>query len=522
MSHGAAPREQWATRLGLILAMAGNAVGLGNFLRFPVQAAQNGGGTFMIPYFVSILLLGIPMMWVEWGIGRHGGVYGHGTTPGMFERLWNHRFAKYLGVLGIGMPLAVCIYYTYVESWTLAYSWFSFHGDYHALADVEGQMAGFLDSYHGISEGSRINFNVAAYGFFLATIIINIWILSRGIAKGIELLAKIAMPLLFVFAALLVFRVFTLGVPDPAVAPNGVWDGFNFIWNPDFSRLGDSTVWLAAAGQIFFTLSIGMGTIQCYASYLREQDDVVLTGLSTTATNEFAEIVLGGSIAIPVAVAYFGLDKAADIGGAYDLAFVTLPIIFTKIPLGQIFGGLWFLLLFFAGITSSVALASPAMSFLQDELGLPRRRSAILLGSLIFLCVQPVILFKQFGFLDEMDFWAGTFGLVVFAFIEVILFAWVFGMGRAWKELQKGADIRIPGFFRPVIQYVTPLFLAAILITFTYQNAWPVLSFQDAPGVNIPYLWGARFLMVALIAGFAWLTYRAWRNRRPGDGEERA
>lgn len=518
----AVPRELWATRYGLILAMAGNAVGLGNFLRFPVQAAQNGGGTFMIPYFISILLLGIPMMWVEWTIGRYGGAYGYNTTPGMFERLWKHPLAKYLGVLGIAMPLSVCIYYTYVESWTLAYSWFSFHGDYHALGEAEGQMAGFLNSYHGITDGSGWNFNLLAYGFFAVTLATNIWILSRGIAKGIELLAKIAMPLLFVFALFLVFRVFTLGTPVPEVAAEGVWEGFNFIWNPDFSRLADSGVWLAAAGQVFFTLSIGMGTIQCYASYLREKDDVALTGLTTTATNEFAEIVLGGSIAIPVAVAYFGVDRVANIGGSFDLGFVTLPIIFTKIPLGQLFGGLWFLLLFFAGITSSVALASPAMSFLQKQLGMTRRRAALALGALIFVCVQPVILFKQFGFLDEMDFWAGTFGLVVFAFIEVILFAWVFGMARAWKEMQKGADLKIPGFFRPVIQYVTPLFLAAILITFTYQQVWPKLSFANVPSENIPYLWGARMLMIALIAGFCWLTYRTWNKTRHDEPEEGA
>jgi NSS family neurotransmitter:Na+ symporter len=204
----------------------------------------------------------------------------------------------------------------------------------------------------------------------------------------------------------------------------------------------------------------------------------------------------------------------ANIGGSFDLGFVTLPIIFTKIPLGQLFGGLWFLLLFFAGITSSVALASPAMSFLQNQLGMTRRRAAAALGALVFICVQPVVFFKQFGFLDEMDFWAGTFGLVVFAFIEVILFAWVFGMTRGWKELQKGADLKIPGFFRPVIQYVTPLFLGAILITFTYQQAWPTLSFAGAPPENIPYLWGARLLMLALVAGFCWLTYRTWDRTR--------
>ena len=116
-------RESWASQLGLVLAMAGNAVGLGNFLRFPALAARNGGGTFMIPYFISLLLLGIPLMWIEWGIGRHGGKHKFSTSPGMFEVLWNNPLAKYLGALGVFIPLAFVIYYTYIESWTLGYGY---------------------------------------------------------------------------------------------------------------------------------------------------------------------------------------------------------------------------------------------------------------------------------------------------------------------------------------------------------------------------------------------------------------
>ncbi|MBE7416062.1 MAG: sodium:calcium symporter, partial [Deltaproteobacteria bacterium] len=123
-------REQWGTRIGLILAMAGNAIGLGNFLRFPVQAAENGGGAFMIPYFISLLILGIPLMWIEWGIGRYGGLRGHGTAPGMFDELWKNRAAKYVGILGVFLPLVVVIYYTYICSWTLAFGIFSIIGSF--------------------------------------------------------------------------------------------------------------------------------------------------------------------------------------------------------------------------------------------------------------------------------------------------------------------------------------------------------------------------------------------------------
>lgn len=141
-------REHWSTRIGLILAIAGSAIGLGNFLRFPVQAASYGGGAFMIPYFVALILLGVPLMWVEWAMGRFGGAQGHGTTPGIFKLMWPGRASKYLGVLGIAFPLIVLIYYTYIESWTLAYSYFSLTGAYSGIDSREG-MGAFLGDFLG-------------------------------------------------------------------------------------------------------------------------------------------------------------------------------------------------------------------------------------------------------------------------------------------------------------------------------------------------------------------------------------
>jgi NSS family neurotransmitter:Na+ symporter len=199
--------------------------------------------------------------------------------------------------------------------------------------------------------------------FFFITLGINLWILSRGVSQGIEKLAKIAMPILFVFAFILVIRVLTLKAPNPAIPENSVRNGFAYLWNPDFSQITKAKPWLAAAGQIFFTLSIGTGSILTYASYVKKREDIALTGLSTSITNEFAEVILGGSIAIPIAVAFFGLAETQEIakGGAYNLGFAAMPIIFQKLPFGHILGDMWFLLLFFAGITSSVALCSPAI-----------------------------------------------------------------------------------------------------------------------------------------------------------------
>lgn len=265
-------------------------------------------------------------------------------------------------------------------------------------------MTGFLSSYQGITKSETFTSLWPAYILMLVTFALNFAILYKGISKGIERLAKIALPLLFLFAIILAIRIITLGTPDPAFPENTVANGFAFIWNPDFSALGNPNIWLAAAGQIFFTLSLGMGTIHAYASYLKPDEDIVLSGLSTAFTNEFAEVILGGSIAIPVAVAFFGLDATKQIaqGGAFNLGFVSMPIIFESnhFPLGEVFGFMWFLLLFFAGITSSVAMGQPVVAFLEDEFGMDRKKAVTTLAIGVLMAVQFVIFFLKFGFLD--------------------------------------------------------------------------------------------------------------------------
>ena len=495
--------------------MAGNAVGLGNFLRFPVQAAQNGGGTFMIPYFISFLLLGIPMMWIEWGIGRYGGTHGHGSVPGMFDLLTDRKkpWAKYLGILGVVMPLVVFIYYTYVVSWMMGFSFFSLTGDFFGLDNVD-DMRNYLYSYQNIFETSSHGGWVALL-FFLITISFLGWVLARGISAGIEKLALIGMPILFLFAFLLLVRVVTL--PPVEASPA---EGLNFIWNPDWKSLANAKVWLAAAGQMFFTLSVGMGSIQTYASYLRKKDDVALTGLSTAATNEFAEVVLGGTIAIPAAVVFFGVAGATAIAnrGAYDLGIVAMGVVFQGLPgpqiLGQLAAFLWFFLLFIAGVTSCVALASPTIAFLQEEIGLTRRNAARSVAALGLVLGLFHVVFYQKGVLNEWDYWAGTFGLVLFATIEIILFSFVFGIDRGWDELHKGADIKIPRIYKPIMKWVTPLFLITLLTWWTVTEAIPnVLMKGVTEAGNIPYLWLARILMIALVVVGGVLIRRSWVHK---------
>jgi SNF family Na+-dependent transporter len=501
--------------------MAGNAVGLGNFLRFPVQAAQNGGGAFMIPYFISFLLLGIPLMWVEWTIGRYGGRFGHSSLPGMFDKMWNHPVAKYLGVLGLFMPLAVMVYYTYVESWSLGYSLFTATGRYWGN-DTFASMSSFLAGYQGWGGADNIFFSGISWAWvmFAITLSINVYVLSKGISGGIEIVARYALPALFVLAGILVVRVLMLGTPDPAQPDFSVATGMGFIWNPQLDQLADPGIWLAAAGQIFFTLSLGMGTIHCYASYLAESDDIALTGLATASTNEFAEVVLGGTLAIPAAVAFFGLDATRELAqNSYDLAFAVMPALFQKFPFGQLFGTLWFGLLFIAGITSSLAQGQPLLSFLQEEFNYTRKQAAMMLGLIVFILCQPVIFFIQHGYLNELDYWAGTFGLVILATVEIILFAWLFGMKKGWDEITRGADIRVPLIFRFIITWVTPLLLLVILGRWAILELPSQLMMEGVADADKPYILGARIVMVAGFLVLCLLVRQAWRRRARAESE---
>ncbi len=464
MGNGA-PREAWGSRIGLILAAAGNAIGIGNLLRFPGQAAQNGGGAFMVPYIVCLVLFGLPMMWVAWTVGRYGGRFGHGTTPGMFDRMWRPRFgwpiAKYLGVLGVALPLIFCLYYTYIEAWCLGYSFFSLTGDFASSAERTVAMPLYFREFLGDAPTSNYFGGLAPAFIFLGiTVALNVFVLYRGIAKGIELLAKVAVPMLFLFCLVLIVRVFTLD-SERAI------EGLNFLWKPNFDSLRSPGVWVAAAGQVFFTLSIGIGSLECYASYLRENDDVTLTGLTTASTNEFVEVIFGSLIAIPAAAVFFGSDpeslQGIASGGTFSIGMISMPETLREIPPLQVFGTIWFLLLFFAAFTSSVAVCQPVMAFLQDEAKIPRSRAAILVGIFWALFSIPLVLYYRYGSLDEMDRWAGTIGLVVFSAIEVVIFAWIFRLRRGWEEMHRGADIRVPKIFYPIMLVITPVCLLALL-----------------------------------------------------------
>jgi SNF family Na+-dependent transporter len=475
---GAKKGEAWSSRLGVIMAVAGSAVGLGNFLRFPGLAAQYGSGAFMIAYFVSLLILGIPICWAEWTLGRYAGQRGFRSSPGIFYALIHHPAGKYIGVIGVLIPVVIYMYYVYIEAWCLGYSWYSLTGQLNLGADVAAYgdfWAKFVGATeNGLTIGHGHNQVLA---FLVIVFALNFFIIYRGLSKGIELFCKVGMPALILLAIIVLIRVLTLGTPDPAKPDQNLINGLGFMWNPTkadgssvIAQLANPQLWLAAAGQIFFSLSVGFGVIITYASYLKEKDDVVLSGLTASSANEFCEVALGGLITVPAAFIFLG---AAGVTTGFSLGFKVLPLVFSQMPAPWFFGGAWFFLLFLAAITSSLSMIQPGIAFLEEGLGLNRKQSVSLLGLLTALgCLFVVYFSKDLKALDTMDFWVGTFLLFVMATIIIIVFGWVMGIERGWAEAHKGAAIRIPDFFKPIIKYLCPVYLLAIFAFWILFNVF--------------------------------------------------
>lgn len=488
--------EQWATRIGVILAVAGSAVGLGNFLRFPGQAAQNGGGAFMLPYFISLLILGIPLCWAEWTMGRYGGTRGFNSAPGIFSVIWPNRLAKYFGALALLIPLVIYMYYVLIEAWCLSYALQYLTGDLLVggggrIDELMQRVAEQNDS--GATSGATrtlaysqffvefvgANENGFALGgqgskwlwIIVLTFGLNFWLIYRGITKGIERFCRVAMPLMAILAFTVLLRVLTLGTPDPAHPDRSVINGLGFMWNPKPDKLWDPQTWLAASGQIFFSLSVGFGIIVNYASYLRREDDIVLSGLTSSSVNEFFEVCLGGLITIPAAFIFLGALEASTLESSFALGFRTLPNVFSAMWGGQIFGFLWFFMLFLAAITSSVSMLQPVIAFLEEGAGLKRHFSVTILGLIAALGAGFVLYFSEgLTALATFDDWVGTFFIFLLAMFQTFLYGWVLGIERGEQEAHQGAHLRIPRFVQYVLKYVAPLYLMVIFVTFCYSN----------------------------------------------------
>jgi NSS family neurotransmitter:Na+ symporter len=514
-------KQEWGTRLGVILAVSGSAVGLGNFLRFPSQAAANGGGAFLIPYFCALLLLGIPIGWAEWTMGRYGGRKGLHSAPAIMGAIGGGRIFRYLGIAGVLIPLAVSFYYTYIESWCLMYCWNYVTGglgiDAGApLAEQTRVASEFYDKYTGRGHnGVLAGDSYQTLTFWVIAFAVNIVLVFRGISKGIEKFCSYAMPAMAVCALVVLVRVLTLGTPDPALPDQNVINGLGYMWNPDFEALRNPQTWLAAAGQIFFSLSVGFGVIINYASYMRRKDDVVLSGLTSSATNELFEVGFGGLITLTSAFVFLGASgtlAATQTNIPFGLGFNTLPVVFAQMgPIGNAVGAIWFFMLFLAAITSSISMYQPTLAFFQEALGWTRQRATTLMVSICVIGSFLVMYFSRGSlFWGAIDDWVGTFLIFILAMVEIICFSWVFGINRGWDEAHEGAQMRIPGFYKFVMRFVSPLYLLAVFAAFAYQNlgAWVSAVMEE------PLRQGALALVIAvtgLLIVCTWIGERRWR-----------
>lgn len=471
----------------MILAVMGSAVGLGNFLRFPGLAARYEGGAFMVPYFISLLILGLPLAWVEWSLGRYGGSQGHNSTPGIYRSIWKNRIAPYCGVLAIIIPAMIYMYYVYIEGWCLAYAIRYLFGEMNYGADPAAYKNFFFDFVGMKGDGVALSTSGdwplgSAVLFTAVCFTINFILIYRGLAKGIEWFCRWAMPLLIVCAIIVLVRVLTLGTPNPELPEQNLLNGLGYMWNLDVSdksfwaSLCNPEMWLAAAGQIFFSLSVGFGIVITYASYMNKDDDIALSSLTASSGNEFCEVALGGMIIVPAGFVFLGKAFVENPPSTFGLGFVALPNVFNQMIFGQAIGFLFFFLLFLAAVTSSLSMLQPAIALLEEGLGLRRKASVAMLGFITAVGAAFVVYFsKDLLALDTIDFWIGTFCIFVLATFQVILFGWVLGVDRGFEELGRGAEIRIPRFVKFIIKYVSPTYLLVIF------GLWINQQFFTAP-----------------------------------------
>lgn len=565
-------QEQWTSKLGVIFAVAGGAIGLGNFLRFPGLAAQYGGGAFMVAYVISLLVLGIPVGWAEWSLGRRGGLLGSNCGPGIFWKLTHgSTLWKMLGVLPVLGPTAVAFYYIPIEAWCFGYMCQLAEGT--SSFETATQTQSFFNDFVGISaHGAAFSGGSLLIVSLLVSVVLNLWIVYRGISQGVERFCRWSIPVLLVISIILLLRVLTIGTPDPMYPERNVEEGLGYMWNPNkvlleeridnagggeewqvismapinrpdamdalkkqveesdgqlrltemtlWQGLKNIELWLAAAGQVFLSLSVGVGLILTYASYLRKKDDVALSALTAVAANETCEVTIAGMMTIPAAVAFFGVAGAAG-QGTFALGFMTLPQVFAKMHMGGLFGFLFFLLLFAAAVTSSISMMQVGLSFFEEFMGIGRRLAVVVLG-FFTCCGAAIVVWFSEGLiaLDCFDFWIGTMCFFLSAMVVMLLFAWKLNIKRGIVDLNKNSQIRIPKIYIWCMKYLTPTALVALFLGWLVQNIWS----QQAPPLKalLELKTGAVVPVITILAYFVFLQFITVASNRHKKRAKRA
>ena len=442
--------EEWGSKIGFILAAAGAGVGLGNIRRFPYMTGENGGAAFVLIYIFFVIFIGFTIMLAELTIGRHS----QRNAVGAFEAIFPKTGWKFIGVLGIITGIGILSFYGVVAGWTLGYFFKTLLGDFSRLS---GETS-FQDVFAGF-----IGNPVSEIVYLAVFIGITIYIVSRGISKGIERWTKILMPLLFLIIILLVIRALTLG--------SGVSKGLSFYLKPDFRALKPE-IFIRALGQALFSLSLGMGAMITYGSYISKKDNL----LSSAAFVVLFDTVIALLAGLAIFPALFAMGMSPK--GGPGLVFLVLPSVFDKMPAGTFFGAAFFLLLAIAALTSTISLLEVAVAYFIDEKNWSRVKAAVFTGALAFVVGVPSALSQgaskwfhkiplvHIPFLDFMNALFGNYALTVGSFFISIFVGWKWGTGAAAKEIALGAGgFKLRAVWAFSVRFFAPF---AIFLIFVY------------------------------------------------------
>lgn len=444
---------KFSTKLGIIAATIGSAIGLGNVWRFPAETQENGGAAFLIIYVICVLLLGVPVMVAEFSIGRRGNSDAIGSIrniTGKKKPWW------LLGVVAVIVPYIILCYYMVVSGWTFSYLIHSIDG---ALYTPEAGAAtvDFSKKMH--------EYVLSDYSPLIMTaivIVLNYGVLMFGVRKGIERLSNFMMPVLFII--LLVFCVYTLTL-------SGAGEGVKFFLNPDFSKVSPSTV-INALSQAFFSLSLGMGILVTYASYYPKNTKLARTATTVSLLDMLVAIMMG--LIIFPAVAAFGDLRNSELEGS-TLIFVTLPEIFNQMPSPGLWSTLFFLLLNIATLTSTVSIAEVAVASVQHRFKQGRKMAALFVIAPLFVfssvCSLSLGRWSDFTIcgmtiFDAFDFFATNIMLPIVAFMMCVYIGWIAPRNILNDEITNNGTLKSK-FYRLiifVIRYVAPFMIAAIFI----------------------------------------------------------
>lgn len=413
-------REQWGSKLGFILAAAGSAIGLGNIWKFPYIAGENGGAAFIFIYLICIAIIGLPVLIGEILIGRTTQL----NPVGAFRKLSGSSFWASIGGMGVIAGFAILSFYGVVAGWSTGYFVESVRGSFFDYADPNAVGEHF----------NKLTSNVYwVLGFLALFMSVTMIIVFAGVQKGIERGSKILMPLLLIILLILMFIGISL---------DGSEKGLSFLFEPDWANVTGESV-LIALGHAFFTLSLGMGAMMTYGSYMSKKDSVPVAALQIVFLDTIIAIIAG--VCIFTVVFATGQDPAAGPG----LIFQTLPIVFTQMPGGYLFSILFFLLLTIAALTSAISLLEVVVAYFVDERGWKRHRAVIVFGTIIFLLGVPCALsfnvmsdIKLFGlnFFDLVDFMASNILLPIGGLFIAVFVGWIWGFDKVVVRLKEGAE----------------------------------------------------------------------------------